>query len=1004
MKTTPPASFRNRFPLRPIAAVLATGLFASPAAPVLAATLDVGVGGCTLADAITAANTNNATGSCPAGSGADIIRLPVSGTLPLSAALPALASEIVIEGRGSTVSKVVSSNLFRIFAINPGATVILRDTVMSGGSLGSLSNGDYSSLGGGILNRGTLTLTGCAVSGSNASGGGGIFNGGTLNLDNSVISGNVASFGGGGISSNGVVTITRSTLSGNRVSGTNGGAMQSSGTVTLTDSTVTSNTAGNTGGGIASFGILTVLNSTVSGNTAGSYGGGIFNSGNSASLTVTNSTVSGNRGNSGGGIYNRQGSTRLVRSLISGNTAVFTQEVRNYLGTVTAANSNLFGQSAFSNAGSFFNFAPGGSDRVATSDGATPTTLSAIVSPLGNNGGPTRTHALPAGSPAIDAAGACTGTDQRGIVRPKDGNGSGTAECDIGAFEIGVNSADLAITKTAAQSTAVMGDNLRFTLAVSNNGDPNTGVLVADTLPSGLGFVSATPTQGTCAQSGGTVSCNLNAMASAATASVSVVAATPQTGSFTNTASVIGDLADANPDNNTDSVIVTVAAADTTPDSFSFPPRLRVELLQAQTSESVTITGINRPAVISVSGAADSQFSIGCLPAGFTSTPGTIAEGQTVCVRHPSSGVEQTSTETILTIGGVPAAFTSVTRGSRGTVGLGSDFTARLEGDALGDGFFFVFLTRVGGDFGPASVTVRTVDGTATSGSDYTLLNQVVSWGDGDSSNKSVIVQIINDTDDEPDETVSLVLSGASGAALGAPATATLSIVDNDEPAPTGTVQLSAATDSVIESGPAAILTLTRTGGTAGPASVRLSTANGSASAGSDYTATATTVTWNNADSASKTVSIPIREDLLVESPETFTAALSGATGAGLGSLTSATVTITDNDTATPPDTVPNAFSFQDQRGVRVNQVITSNKVTITGLGAGVNTPIRILSQSGSGASYSINGAAFRTTPATVKNGDKLRLRNRVPQGRANASVSLSVGGVSDVWNLSTSR
>ncbi|HSM54865.1 MAG TPA: choice-of-anchor Q domain-containing protein [Candidatus Sulfomarinibacteraceae bacterium] len=56
---------------------------------------------------------------------------------------------------------------------------------------------------------------------------------------------------------------------------------------------------------------------------------------------------------------------------------------------------------------------------------------------LADNGGPTLTHALLAGSPAIDAGhpAICPQSDQRGVARPLDGNGDGLARCDIGAFE-----------------------------------------------------------------------------------------------------------------------------------------------------------------------------------------------------------------------------------------------------------------------------------------------------------------------------------------------------------------------------------------------------------------------------------------------------------------------------------------------------------------------------------------------------------------------------------------
>src|SRR5262249_60727782 len=112
-------------------------------------------------------------------------------------------------------------------------------------------------------------------------------------------------------------------------------------------------------------------------------------------------------------------------------------------GRVNANNFNLFGTNG--NAG-VTGFTPGPTDIVPS------VSLAQILGPLKNNGGPTQTHALVAGSPAIDAgdssgcrddSGALLQTDQRGFPRNVDGNSDGTARCDIGAVEFGAGSATL---------------------------------------------------------------------------------------------------------------------------------------------------------------------------------------------------------------------------------------------------------------------------------------------------------------------------------------------------------------------------------------------------------------------------------------------------------------------------------------------------------------------------------------------------------------------------------
>ncbi len=94
-------------------------------------------------------------------------------------------------------------------------------------------------------------------------------------------------------------------------------------------------------------------------------------------------------------------------------------------------------------------------------------------------------------------------------------------------------------------------------------------------------------------------------------------------------------------------------------------------------------------------------------------------------------------------------------------------------------------LQRTGGSDGAVSVMFSTANGTATAGEDYTATTTVVNWGDGDSSPKNVTVTILEDTADEPNETVALALTNpGGGATLGSPANATLTIVDNDDSTP----------------------------------------------------------------------------------------------------------------------------------------------------------------------------------------------------------------------------
>lgn len=110
-----------------------------------------------------------------------------------------------------------------------------------------------------------------------------------------------------------------------------------------------------------------------------------------------------------------------------------------------------------------------------------------------------------------------------------------------------------------------------------------------------------------------------------------------------------------NPDGKSEAFLANVAVP--MPDPFTFTDVLDVPFNTVQTSNAVTITGIDAAAGISVTGGT---YSIGCT-ATFVAVPGTIDNNQTVCVRHTSSGAGSTAVNTTLTVGGVSDTFTSQT-------------------------------------------------------------------------------------------------------------------------------------------------------------------------------------------------------------------------------------------------------------------------------------------------------------------------------------------------------
>ncbi|MCB1666232.1 MAG: hypothetical protein KDI28_10655 [Pseudomonadales bacterium] len=235
-----------------------------------------------------------------------------------------------------------------------------------------------------------------------------------------------------------------------------------------------------------------------------------------------------------------------------------------------------------------------------------------------------------------------------------------------------------------------------------------------------------------------------------------------------------------------------------------------------------------------------------------------------------------------------------------------------------------ITLTRTGTTTGAASVTVTSTGGTAAAGSDYTAVSTTVSWAAGDAASKTVSVAILDDRAVEETETVILSLSAVSGDTIGTQSSTTLNIVDYEQ----GTLQFSAATYSVAENGGAAALTVNRTNGSNGTVTINYATANGTATSPAFFTAATGTLSFAEGET-SKTIPITIIDNSVGQANKSFTVTLSTITGgAVLGTISSATVTIINDDSDFTPGLTkitPNATGITQSDMITLSQASPFN-------------------------------------------------------------------------------
>ena len=336
------------------------------------------------------------------------------------------------------------------------------------------------------------------------------------------------------------------------------------------------------------------------------------------------------------------------------------------------------------------------------------------------------------------------------------------------------------------------------------------------------------------------------------------------------------------------------ANGSVTASGMSFSP----STVTIQAGESVTWTNANG---IHNVRADDSSFRCanGCDGAGGNGTP---ASGWSFTRTFNTAGTIHYHCEVHGAVGGFGMSGTVIVQAGQPSNPGVLRFSKTGYSLDEGGGQAAIVVQRTGGDDGATTVHYATGNGSATAPGDYTAESGTLTWGDHDSANKTFNVPVIDDATPENNETVNLTLSAATGASLGTPSSATLTIVDNDSAGSPGTLSFTTAQQSVGESAGDATVTVQRTGGSTGAVTVDYASSDGSATAGADYTAVAGSISFAAGDSANKTFIVPILDDSTIEPSETVNLTLANPTGgAALGSPGSQTLTILDDDVPMGP-------------------------------------------------------------------------------------------------------
>ncbi|HEX6641546.1 MAG TPA: Calx-beta domain-containing protein, partial [Thermoanaerobaculia bacterium] len=618
------------------------------------------------------------------------------------------------------------------------------------------------------------------------------------------------------------------------------------GGLTITDSTISGNEAASDGGGIYLYnatGPVLIENSVITGNSALSDGGGIYFYDPTGGVTIRDTEISNNHAAFGGGVflYRSDGEFVIERSTISGNDALF--------------------------GGGFFFYTPNDAILIENS------TISGNDATSGSGGG-IYFYALYNGM-------TINFTTITGNTAAGDGGGiyvqNGTA----------VVTNSIVAQNTSPQPTEYdfgSGETGSFDISFSAFGDSGPHMnLIAGNLP------ATDPQLGPLADNGGPTLTHRPALTSpvlnAADPSVVPPPSTDQRGEprFYPTRADMG------------SVELVGGVIQFNPTTYSVAENggsVTLTVVRDVGPDAATVDYTTNPGTATPGAGNDYTTTSGTL----TFAPGDLSETINIPIVDDAAveGSEQftatlSNPSADATIGAGNPATVTITDFEEGQIVFASPtYSVNETGSTV-----TLTVNRINGSNGAASVMYSTSPGTASFNTDYQTAAGTLSWADGDATPRTIVIDIVDDSVVEGDEDFAVSLGSPTGATIGSPGGAIVTIIDD----PAGTAEFSVAAVNTTEEAGSVTVTVTRTGGTEGPLTVNYATANGSAVTPSDYLPASGSVTFPAGSADPQTFTITLIDDNVNEGAEMFTANL---TGANVGAQSTVTINLAASDANIP--------------------------------------------------------------------------------------------------------